>query len=130
MSFYIVFIEPVAALGTEFRRIFRVFRLPTALIAAVERCALGLFAAAVLAEFSLVHRSARAGPAGFVRRLGRAALRTELRRILRIFRLPSALVTLIKRFSCRLLGSAFRTEFALVDCAAGTYPSICCNRLW
>ena len=54
-----------------------------------------------------------------------SALRTELRRILRIFRLPSALVTLIKRFSCRLLGSAFRTEFSGCCCAAFTLPASC-----
>lgn len=47
-----------------------------------------------------------------------AALRAELRRIVRILGLPAALVTLVKRSSCRLGASALCAELALVYSAA------------
>ena len=59
-----------------------------------------------------------------------STLRTESRRILRIFRFPSALITTVKRRSCRLLCSTVRTEFAFVYCATGTRPAfVLCRSL-
>ena len=52
--FFIVIVENISAFGTELRRISRILRLPAAFIAAVERCALGLFGTAALAEFTLI----------------------------------------------------------------------------
>ena len=43
-----------------------------------------------------------------------AALRTELRRIMRILRLPAALVTSVKRCTFGLLSSALLTELTLI----------------
>ena len=52
-----------------------------------------------------------------------AAFRTELGRILRVFRFPSTLVTTVKRGSFRLLCTTLRTEFTLVDAAAAAGPA-------
>lgn len=56
----------------------RIGRLPTALVALVLRHTGGLRLAALGAELAFVHRTAGAGPANAVRRLGLAALRAEL----------------------------------------------------
>ena len=47
-----------------------------------------------------------------------AALRAELRRIMRISGLPATLVTSVKRCTLRLLGSALLAELSLIHCAA------------
>ncbi len=47
-----------------------------------------------------------------------AALRTELRRMMRILRLPATLVTSVKRCTIGLLSSTLLTELALIHCAA------------
>ena len=47
-----------------------------------------------------------------------AALRTELRRMMRILRLPATLVALVNRCSFRLFSSALLTELPLIHCAA------------
>jgi len=43
-----------------------------------------------------------------------AAFRAEFGRILRIFRLPAALIAAIEGFCGRLLGTTFAAEFSLV----------------
>jgi len=53
-----------------------------------------------------------------------AALRAELRRILRIRRLKTALIALIQRRTRRLLRAAFRTELAFIHCAASAGPAL------
>ena len=55
---------------------------------------------------------------------GIAALRAELRRIVRILGLPSALVASVERCACRLLSAAVLAEFTLVDSTAGACPSV------
>ena len=47
-----------------------------------------------------------------------SAFRAELRRIRRVLRLPTALVTTVKRFSLRLLGTAALAELTLIYCTA------------
>ncbi len=80
--FHVVVREPVAAFGTEFRRVSRVLRLPSALVAPVQLLLRRLLRAAVLAEFALVHLAAL-GTFPTVGRSGRAALGTEVTRGLR-----------------------------------------------
>ena len=53
-----------------------------------------------------------------------AALRTEFRRILGIFRLPAAFVTLVKRYACRLLCAAVTAELAFIQGTAAAGPTI------
>ena len=59
----VILIEYIAAFRAELGRIFRVFRLPAAFIAFKKRCACRFGAAAVLAELTLIQRSAGTGPA-------------------------------------------------------------------
>lgn len=53
-----------------------------------------------------------------------AALRTEFRRILGIFRLPAAFVTLVKRYACRLLCAAVAAELAFIYSTTAAGPAI------
>ena len=53
-----------------------------------------------------------------------SALRTEFRGILRIFRLPAALVTLVKRYACRLLCAAVAAELAFIQGTTTAGPAI------
>ena len=53
-----------------------------------------------------------------------SALRTEFRGILRIFRLPAALVTLVKRYACRLLCAAVAAELAFIQGTTAAGPAI------
>ena len=73
----VVFVKGIAALGTEPRRILRVFGLPTAFITLVKQRPFRLLCAAVAAELALVHCSARTGPAFFYR-LWQSTLTAEL----------------------------------------------------
>lgn len=58
---------------------------------------------------------------------GVATLRTELRRIRRILRLPSTFITLILRNSCWFRFSALGTESPFIPGAAGAGPeTVCC----
>ena len=50
-----------------------------------------------------------------------SAFRAELRRMVRIFRLPAAIFTDL-RSACRFWGTAVLTEFSGVDRSAGAYP--------
>ena len=72
----VVIVKNISAFRTEFRRMCGVFRLPSALVALVKRCAFRFLLAAVAAEFTLIYLTAGAGPAGF-RRLGTSAFYTE-----------------------------------------------------
>ena len=72
----VVFIEYIAAFGTEFRRMMGIGRLPTAFIAAVQRGSGRFPCAAFRAELTLVYSAAGAGPA-FRSRLRSAAFRAE-----------------------------------------------------
>ena len=53
-----------------------------------------------------------------------SALRTEFRGILRIFRLPAAFVTLVKRYACRLLCAAVAAELAFIQGTTTAGPAI------
>ena len=53
-----------------------------------------------------------------------AALWTEFRGILRIFRLPAAFVTLVKRYACRLLCAAVAAELAFIQGTTAAGPAI------
>ena len=59
-----------------------------------------------------------------------AALRTEFRRILRVFRFPAALVAAIKGRAFGLFRSALRAELSFVDCAARAGPAAFVRRLF
>lgn len=59
----VVFVEGVTALRAELRRILGIFRLPAALVTAIEGSFSRFRAAAVRAEFSLINLTAGAGPA-------------------------------------------------------------------
>ena len=72
----VILIEYIAAFRAELGRIFRVFRLPAAFIAFIKRCACRFGAAAVLAELTLIQRSAGTGPA-VLRRLRLSAVGAE-----------------------------------------------------
>ena len=50
-----------------------------------------------------------------------AALRAELRRMVRIWRLPATLIALEQRCSLRLLAAAFSAELAFVYSAAAAF---------
>ena len=56
-----------------------------------------------------------------------AALRAELRRMVRIWRLPATLIALEQRCSLRLLAAAFSAELAFVYSAAAAGPAILCR---
>ena len=71
----VLVVELVAALRAEFGRMLGVFRLPAALVTAVQRLGRGLLRAAFGAELALVDCAAGADPA--VGGLGSAALHTE-----------------------------------------------------
>ena len=75
----VLVVELIAALRAEFGRMLGVFRLPAALVTAVQRLGRGLLRAAFGAELALVDRAAGADPA--VGGLGSAALHTEFARI-------------------------------------------------
>ena len=53
-----------------------------------------------------------------------SALRTEFRGILRIFRLPAAFVTRVKRYACRLLCAAVAAELAFIQGTTTAGPAI------
>ena len=55
---FICIVKRIAALRAEFRRIFRIRRIPTTFIALVKRLACRTFRTAPLAEITLVHRTA------------------------------------------------------------------------
>ena len=75
----VLVVELVAALRAELGRMLGVFRLPAALITAVQRLGRGLLRAAFGAELALVDRAAGTDPA--VGGLGSAALHAEFARI-------------------------------------------------
>lgn len=56
-----------------------------------------------------------------------AALRAELRRMVRIWRLPATLIALEQRCSLRLLAATFSAELAFVYSAAAAGPAILCR---
>ena len=56
-----------------------------------------------------------------------ATLRAELRRMVRIWRLPATLIALEQRCSLRLLAAAFSAELACVYSAAAAGPAILCR---
>ena len=78
-------VKRVAALGTEFRRVGRIVRLPAALVAFVLRRAGRARSAALGAELALVHRAAAARPAvGRGGRLRLAAVAAEFSGVARL----------------------------------------------
>jgi hypothetical protein len=58
------------------------------------------------------------------------AFRTELGRILRVSRLPTAFIASVKRCIGRLLSATFRAELTFVYCTAGAGPAFSLLRLW
>ena len=74
----IAVVKGIAALGTEAGCLGGVGGLPAALVTLVLGNARRLLTAALRAELALVLRTAGAGPAAVIRRLGAAAFRAEL----------------------------------------------------
>ena len=116
----IAVVKGIAALGAELRGIFRVLRLPAALVTAIMRSSLRLLRAAVLAELALVYGAAGTSPAILVRRLFCAAFGTEFAGSRSSAgALPCACLNWL-----RLFCAAFGTELALYYSSAGALPAL------
>ena len=127
LLFDIVIIEFVAALRAELGGIRRIFRLPTAFIAAVQRCFCGLLGAAFRAELALIHRAAGAGPTFRLLRLRLTALSAELAII--AFGATGTVPTSRRGLGCGLGLTTFVAELASVTLSAAlAIPSSCHRR--
>ncbi len=110
-SLQIAVVKRIAALGAELRRMCRISRFPAAFVALILRDAGGLGFATLGAEFALIHRTAGARPAVYLRFwFFCAAFRAELsacrRAALRAF--PAS----CRWLRLRLFAAAVRAEIA------------------
>ena len=110
----VVFIKGIAALRTEFRRIFRILRFPAAFVAAVKQSAGRLGLPALRTELSFIHGAAGTAPAVCLR-LRLAALCAEISFIFRTAGTDPSILF-------RLWSAALRAKLAFVYSAAGTSP--------
>ena len=115
----ITVIEGIAAFGAELRRLYALFRFPTALVTLVLRNACRLLCTAFRAELTLIDSAAGTGPAVFGR-LGRTALGTELTGC----GSTTCAFPTVCGLGFGLLCAAFGAELARCGCTTGTLPCV------